>query len=78
MLKRRRSTGEIKVHRFWAAIDAGIAVQPTNLTAQTEGSIVFGLGSVLREQIVIRDGRVQQANSTTIRSPGCRTFLRSR
>ena len=44
-----RASGKIKVHNFWTAIDAGIAVQPRNLAAQTEGSIVFGLGHVLRE-----------------------------
>jgi isoquinoline 1-oxidoreductase beta subunit len=57
-----RSTGKIKVHDIWAAIDAGIAVQPRNLAAQTQGSIVFGLGHVLREKITIRDGRVQETN----------------
>ena len=59
-----RKTGKIKVHNFWAAIDAGIAVQPRNLAAQTEGSIIFGLGHVLREQITIKNGRVQQTNYT--------------
>ena len=59
-----RASGKIKVHNVWCAIDAGIAVQPRNLAAQTEGSIVYGLGHVLREQIVVKDGRVQQANFT--------------
>jgi isoquinoline 1-oxidoreductase subunit beta len=57
-----RKSGKIKVHNFWAAVDAGIAVQPRNLAAQTEGSIVYALGSVLREKITIRDGRVLQSN----------------
>jgi len=59
-----RASGTIKVHNFWAAIDAGIAVQPRNLAAQTEGGIVWGLGHVLREKITIKDGRVQQTNYT--------------
>jgi isoquinoline 1-oxidoreductase beta subunit len=59
-----RASGRIKVHNVWCAIDAGIAVQPRNIAAQTEGSIVYGLGHVLREKIVIKDGRVQQANFT--------------
>jgi isoquinoline 1-oxidoreductase beta subunit len=59
-----RPSGKIKVHNFWAAIDAGIAVQPRNLAAQTEGGIVWGLGHVLREKITIKDGRVQQTNYT--------------
>jgi isoquinoline 1-oxidoreductase beta subunit len=57
-----RKTGKIKVHNFWAAVDAGIAVQPNNLAAQTEGSIVYALGSVLRETITIKDGHVLQSN----------------
>jgi isoquinoline 1-oxidoreductase beta subunit len=59
-----RATGKLKVHNVWCAIDAGLAVQPRNLAAQTEGSIIYGLGHVLREKIVIRDGRVLQSNYT--------------
>ena len=59
-----RASGKIKVHNVWVAIDAGIAVQPKNIAAQTEGSIVYGLGHVLREKIIIKDGRVLQANFT--------------
>jgi len=59
-----RASGKIKVHNVWCAIDAGIAVQPRNVAAQTEGSIVYGLGHVLREKIVIKDGRVLQSNYT--------------
>jgi isoquinoline 1-oxidoreductase subunit beta len=57
-----RQTGKIKVLNFWAALDAGIAVQPRNLAAQTEGSIVYALGHVLREKITIKDGHVLQSN----------------
>jgi isoquinoline 1-oxidoreductase beta subunit len=59
-----RASGKVKVHNVWCAIDAGIAVQPRNIAAQTEGSIVYGLGHVLREKIVIKDGRVLQSNYT--------------
>jgi isoquinoline 1-oxidoreductase beta subunit len=57
-----RATGKIKVHNFWAAIDPGLAVQPRNVAAQTEGSIVYALGHVLREKITIKDGRVLESN----------------
>jgi isoquinoline 1-oxidoreductase subunit beta len=57
-----RRSGKIKVHNFWVAIDAGIAVQPKNIAAQTEGSIIYGLGHVLREKITIKDGCVQETN----------------
>jgi isoquinoline 1-oxidoreductase subunit beta len=59
-----RATGKVKVHNVWVAMDAGIAVQPRNMAYQTEGSIIYGLGHVLREQIVIKDGRVRQTNFT--------------
>jgi isoquinoline 1-oxidoreductase subunit beta len=59
-----RKSGKIKVHNFWAAIDPGLAVQPRNVAAQTEGSIIYGLGHVLREKITIKDGRVLQSNYT--------------
>ena len=59
-----RATGKIKVHNFWAAIDAGLAVQPRNIAAQMEGSVIYGLGHVLREIITIRIGRVVESNYT--------------
>jgi isoquinoline 1-oxidoreductase beta subunit len=57
-----RASGRVKVLNFWCAVDAGIAVQPRNLEAITSSSVVYGLGHVLREQITIKDGRVQQTN----------------
>jgi isoquinoline 1-oxidoreductase beta subunit len=50
------------VHNFWCAIDQGIAVQPDNVIAQTESSIVYGLGMALTERITIADGAVQESN----------------
>jgi isoquinoline 1-oxidoreductase beta subunit len=64
-----RASGKIKVHNIWVAIDAGLAVQPRNLAYQTEGSVVFGLGHVLREHITIKNGRVQQTNYTDYQVP---------
>jgi isoquinoline 1-oxidoreductase beta subunit len=57
-----RGTGVIRVHRFWAAIDVGLPVQPRNLIAQVEGGIIFGLSALLKERITIRQGEVQQSN----------------
>jgi isoquinoline 1-oxidoreductase beta subunit len=57
-----RATGVIRVHRFWAAIDVGLPVQPRNLIAQVEGGIIFGLSALLKERITIRQGEVQQSN----------------
>ena len=57
-----RSSGAIKVHEFWCTIDCGVPVQPDNVVAQTESSIVYGLGLALSERITIEDGAVLQAN----------------
>jgi len=57
-----RSEGQIKVHNFWCAIDCGIPVQPDNVVAQTESSIVYGMGMALTERISIKNGAVEQSN----------------
>ncbi len=57
-----KTRGKVNVHDFWLALDPGIAVQPDNVVAQTESSIVYGLGLALTERITIKDGAVQQSN----------------
>jgi isoquinoline 1-oxidoreductase beta subunit len=57
-----RPSGKIKVHNFWCTIDCGVAIQPDNIIAQTEGSTVYGLGMTLSESISIKDGVVEQSN----------------
>lgn len=62
-----RNSGEIKVHNVWCAVDPGIAVNPKNIEAQIESSIVYGLSAALFEEITIKGGEVQQANFDTYR-----------
>jgi isoquinoline 1-oxidoreductase beta subunit len=57
-----RSSGRLRVPYVWVALDPGIAVQPDNIVAQTESSVVYGLGFALSERITIKDGAVQQSN----------------
>ncbi|WP_459615844.1 xanthine dehydrogenase family protein molybdopterin-binding subunit [Bordetella sp. 2513F-2] len=55
-------SGQIRVHRYWAAVDPGIAIHPDNLVAQAEGGILFGLSGVLKERITVAKGQIQQNN----------------
>ncbi|RQU89459.1 molybdopterin cofactor-binding domain-containing protein [Burkholderia cenocepacia] len=57
-----RPSGRIRVHRFWAAVDPGIAIHPKNLEAQTEGGIIFGLSGLLKERVTIVRGEIEQNN----------------
>jgi isoquinoline 1-oxidoreductase beta subunit len=57
-----KARGDVTVHDFWCALDCGIAVHPDNVVAQTESSIIYGLGLALTERITFKDGVVQQSN----------------
>ena len=57
-----REDGTVKVERVWCAVDCGIAVNPDNIKAQMEGGIGFGLGAILRNEITLNDGEVEQGN----------------
>jgi isoquinoline 1-oxidoreductase beta subunit len=56
-----RTTGAIRVENIWTALDPGINVQPDTILAQTESSIVYGLGFALFERITTEDGAVEQS-----------------
>lgn len=57
-----RGSGQIRVHRFWAAVDPGFAIHPDGVVSQTEGGIMYGLSGLLKERITMVDGQVQQGN----------------
>jgi isoquinoline 1-oxidoreductase subunit beta len=52
----------VKVDRIVAAVDCGVAVNPDVVKAQIEGAIGFALSSVLRNQITLNKGVVEQNN----------------
>jgi isoquinoline 1-oxidoreductase subunit beta len=55
-------TGKIKVHNYWVAVDPGIVLQPTNVHAQLESGVVFGLSAALLEELAFKDGAAQASN----------------
>jgi len=54
--------GEIKVERVVCAVDCGLAINPDVIKAQMEGGIGYGLGTIMRNQITLKDGTVEQEN----------------
>lgn len=54
--------GRFRVHRFWAAVDPGVAIHPQNYRAQVEGGILFGLSSLMRERTTFTGGVIDQNN----------------
>ena len=57
-----RTSGKITVHDVWCVLDCGILVHPDNVVAQTESSIVYGLGMSLMERITVKDGAIRESN----------------
>ena len=49
---------DIIVHKVTCAIDPGVAVNPDQIRAQCEGSIIMGLSATLYEKMTIKDGTV--------------------
>ncbi len=60
-----RTTGKINVHRIALAMDCGLAVNPDGIGAQAEGSVMWGVGSALIEEMQIKDGQVTPRNFDT-------------
>jgi isoquinoline 1-oxidoreductase beta subunit len=54
--------GTIKVERVICAVDCGTAVNPDVVKAQMEGGIGYGLGAILKGEITLKDGVVEQTN----------------
>ena len=54
--------GKIKVKKFFAVVDVGVAIDPGNIEAQVQSGIVYGLSAAVRGEITIRDGKIQQTN----------------
>jgi isoquinoline 1-oxidoreductase beta subunit len=52
----------IDVKRVIVAIDSGHIVHPDAVKAQMEGGVIWGLSSVMHEEITIENGRVVQSN----------------
>ena len=54
--------GAVSIDKITCAVDCGTAVNPDVIRAQMEGAIGYGLGAVMRNQITMKEGVVEQAN----------------
>ncbi len=57
-----RSSGRIRVHKVWIAVDGGTIVQPEMARRNIESGVIYGLSSVLKERASIKGGAVEQSN----------------
>ena len=60
--------GEPKVHKVWAAVDCGVAVNPDVIRSQVEGGIGFALGHILYGEVPLEAGRPTVSNFNDYRS----------
>jgi isoquinoline 1-oxidoreductase beta subunit len=57
-----RGKNGFAIRRIVVAIDCGYAVNPDNIVAQMQGSVVWALSAILWGDNTIKDGRVEQTN----------------
>jgi 4-hydroxybenzoyl-CoA reductase subunit alpha len=61
-------TGEVTVHKVWAAHDCGRALNPVSVEGQVIGSVWMGLGQALQEEMVWKDGLLMNPGLLEYRS----------
>lgn len=62
-------TGEVTVHKIWAAHDCGRALNPVAVEGQVIGSVWMGLGQALEEEMIWKDGLLMNPGMLEYRSP---------
>ena len=58
-------SGKITVHKITCAMECGRTINPDGATSQVEGSVMWGVGSTLIEQMYLKDGQVDLDNFNT-------------
>jgi len=62
-------TGEVIVHKVWAAHDCGRALNPVAVEGQIIGSVWMGMGQALTEEMIWKDGMLMNPGLLEYRSP---------
>jgi isoquinoline 1-oxidoreductase beta subunit len=61
------ANGQVKVHRMVLAVNCGHAVNPDQIAAQVEGSVVYGLSAAFFGECPVENGRMTSLNFDTNR-----------
>ncbi len=56
------ATGEVHIHRMVFALDCGHVVNPAQVRAQIEGSVVMGLSAIFLGENTVEKGRMKETN----------------
>jgi 4-hydroxybenzoyl-CoA reductase subunit alpha len=64
-----QDTGEVTVHKVWAAHDCGRALNPVSVEGQIIGSVWMGMGQALTEEMIWKDGMLMNPGLLEYRSP---------
>ena len=70
-------TGRVKIIKYVSLTDAGKMINPLHCRGQEEGSVLFGIGHALYEELVYRDGQLINPNLVDYRLPRFRDLPRS-
>jgi 4-hydroxybenzoyl-CoA reductase subunit alpha len=62
-------TGQVTVHKVWAAHDCGRALNPVSVEGQVIGSVWMGMGQALTEEMIWKDGLLMNPGLLEYRSP---------
>ena len=62
-------TGELRILRYSVIADAGKAIHFPSAKAQTDGGAVMGFGHALFEEVIYREGQMQNGDPFQYRLP---------
>jgi isoquinoline 1-oxidoreductase subunit beta len=57
----KRGNG-VKIEKVVSVVDCGLTINPDNVKAQTQGNVVMGISTAIKNGITFVDGKVQQNN----------------
>lgn len=63
----KKENGKVSIPKVVSVVDCGIYINPNQVEAQIESSIVYGLTAALKDPITIKDGAAVQSNFDTYR-----------